>query len=147
MFRQGVKRTKQRRKKSAKSVYLSPFYFQKGFTMMCGFTVSEYIRTRRLALAGSELLAGNERIIDIALKYGYDSPDSFTKAFTRFHGVTPACARKDHAMLKSFAPLKVKISLEGGYLMDYRIEKKRRLPLSRTITPRAQAKTCRKASR
>lgn len=108
----------------AKSVYLSPFYFQKGFTMMCGFTVSEYIRNRRLALAGSELLAGNERIIDIALKYGYDSPDSFTKAFTRFHGVTPACARKDHATLKSFAPLKVKISLEGGYLMDYRIEKK-----------------------
>lgn len=92
--------------------------------MMCGFTVSEYIRNRRLALAGSELLAGNERIIDIALKYGYDSPDSFTKAFTRFHGVTPACARKDHAMLKSFAPLKVKISLEGGCLMDYRIEKK-----------------------
>ena len=56
--------------------------------MMCGFTVSEYIRNRRLALAGSELLAGNKRIIDIALKYGYDSPDSFTKAFTRFHGVT-----------------------------------------------------------
>lgn len=105
------------------------------------------VRIRRLALVGSELLAGNKRIIDIALKYGYDSHDSFTKAFTRFHGVTPACARKDHAMLKSFAPLKVKISLEGGYLMDYRIEKKRRLPLSRTITPRAQAKTCRKASR
>lgn len=108
----------------AKRFYISPFYFQKGFTMMCGFTVSEYIRNRRLALAGSELLAGSERIIDIALKYGYDSPDSFTKAFTRFHGVTPACARKEHTMLKSFAPLKIKVSLEGGYLMDYRIEKK-----------------------
>lgn len=81
-------------------------------------------RKYRLALAGSELLAGNKRIIDIALKYGYDSPDSFTKEFTRFHGVTLACARKDYAILKYFAPLKVKISLEGGYLMDYRIEKK-----------------------
>ena len=102
----------------------SPFYFQKGFAMLCGFTIGEYIRSRRLALAGNDLATGGEKIIDIAMKYGYDSPDSFTKAFTRFHGVTPTAARKDHVMLKSFAPLKIKLSLEGGYLMDYRIEKK-----------------------
>lgn len=108
----------------ARRVYLSPFYFQKGFAMLCGFTISEYIRNRRLALAGAELLASDARILDIALKYGYDSPDSFTKAFTRFHGVTPVAARRDGVMLKSFAPLKIKLSLEGGYLMDYRIEKK-----------------------
>jgi AraC family transcriptional regulator len=110
--------------KIAKSVNVSPFYFQKGFAMLCGFTVSEYIRNRRLALAGNDLLATDENVIDIAMKYGYDSPDSFTKAFTRFHGVTPLSVRKDRVMLKSFAPLKIKFTLEGGYLMDYRIMRK-----------------------
>ena len=108
----------------AKCVCVSPFYFQKGFAMLCGFSVSEYIRNRRLALAGNDLLVTQEKIIDIAMKYGYDSPDSFTKAFTRFHGVTPTSVRKDAVLLKSFAPLKLKISLEGGYLMDYKIVRK-----------------------
>ena len=108
----------------AKCVGVSPFYFQKGFAMLCGFSVSEYIRNRRLALAGNDLLVTEEKIIDIAMKYGYDSPDSFTKAFTRFHGVTPTSVRKDAVLLKSFAPLKLKMSLEGGYLMDYKIVRK-----------------------
>ena len=108
----------------AKCVGVSPFYFQKGFAMLCGFSVSEYIRNRRLALAGNDLLVTEEKIIDIAMKYGYDSPDSFTKAFTRFHGVTPTSVRKDAVLLKSFAPLKLKISLRGGYLMDYKIVRK-----------------------
>lgn len=108
----------------AKHVSISPFYFQKGFSMLCGYTVAEYIRNRRLALAGGELIAGSAKIIDLALKYGYDSPDSFTKAFTRFHGITPTMARREGGMLKSFAPLKLTISLKGGYLMDYRITKK-----------------------
>lgn len=108
----------------ADHVNISSFYFQKGFAMFCGFTISEYIRNRRLALAGNDLATGDERIIDIAMKYGYDSPDSFARAFSRFHGVTPTAARKDRVMLKSFAPLKIKLTLEGGYLMDYRIEKK-----------------------
>ena len=108
----------------AKRAYTSPFYFQKGFAMLCGFTIGEYIRQRRLTLAGSELASTNAKVIDIALKYGYDSPDSFTKAFTRFHGVTPTAVRKDGAMVKSFAPLKVRFSLEGGYVMDYKIVEK-----------------------
>lgn len=108
----------------AKQVNISPFYFQKGFSLLCGFTVMEYIRKRRLALAGSELVLTDAKVIDVALKYGYDSPDSFTKAFTRFHGITPAMVRKDNVTLKSFAPLKIKISLEGGSLMDYKIMKK-----------------------
>lgn len=90
----------------AKRACVSPFYFQKGFAMLCGFTVKDYIRNRRLSLAGSELVSTDERVIDLALKYGYDSPDSFTKAFIRFHGVTPTAVRKDGAMVKSFAPLK-----------------------------------------
>ena len=108
----------------ANHIHMSPFYFQKGFSMLCGFTVAEYMRNRRLALAGNELATGEAKVIDIALKYGYDSPDSFAKAFSRFHGITPSLVRRESAMLKSFAPLKLKISLEGGYLMDYRIVKK-----------------------
>jgi len=108
----------------AKQVHVSPFYFQKGFAMLCGFTVSEYIRQRRLALAGSELVASDAKIIDIALKYGYDSPDSFTKAFTRFHGATPTAVRKQGGVIKSFASLKIKFTLEGGYIMDYKIVEK-----------------------
>ncbi|MFA6694911.1 MAG: AraC family transcriptional regulator, partial [Bacillota bacterium] len=101
--------------KIAERAFVSPFYFQKGFAMLCGFTVGEYVRQRRLTLAGSEIVSTDGKIIDIALKYGYNSPDSFTKAFTRFHGVTPTAVRKDGAMIKSFAPLKIKFTLEGGY--------------------------------
>lgn len=108
----------------AGEAFISPFYFQKGFAMLCGFTVSDYVRQRRLTLAGTELVSSNEKIIDIAIKYGYESPDSFTKAFTRFHGVTPTAVRKDGAMVKSFAPLKIKFSLEGGFIMDYKIVEK-----------------------
>ena len=108
----------------AKKAYVSPFYFQKGFTLLCGFTVGEYIRQRRLTLAGSELVSTNEKIIDIGLKYGYDSPDSFTKAFSRFHGVTPTAVRRDGVMIKSYAPLKLNFYLEGGYIMDYKIIEK-----------------------
>lgn len=108
----------------ASKVYLSPFYFQKGFAMLCGFTVSEYIRKRRLSLAGSELLNTNFKIIDIALKYGYDTPDSFTKAFKRFHGCTPSDVRSNGATLKAYAPLNLIFSLKGGDIMDYKIVKK-----------------------
>lgn len=108
----------------AKQAMVSPFYFQKGFAMLCGFTVGEYIKKRRLALAGSELISTDKKIIDIALQYGYDSPDSFTKAFTRFHGATPTSVRKGETMIKSFASLKIKFILEGGYTMDYKIVEK-----------------------
>ena len=94
----------------AKAVGVSPFYFQKGFAMLCGFSVAEYIRNRRLALSGNDLLITDDKVIDIAMKYGYDSPDSFTKAFTRFHGVSPSSVRKDEVLLKTFAPLKVNYS-------------------------------------
>lgn len=105
----------------ANHVHISSFYFQKGFRMLCGFSVIEYIRKRRLALAGGDLATTDMKIIDIAMKYGYDSPDSFTKAFTRFHGVSPTMVRKDDVMIKTFAPLKLEISLKGGYLMNYKI--------------------------
>lgn len=108
----------------AATFHILSLYFQKGFAMMCGFSVSEYLRNRRLALAGNEVAATDEKIIDIALKYGYDSPDSFTKAFTRFHGATPTAVRRNGGTLKAFLPVKIKFTLEGGFMMDYRIEVK-----------------------
>lgn len=108
----------------AGEVNTSAFYFQRGFSMLCGYTVGEYVRMRRLSIAGEELLSSDVKVIDIAMKYGYDSPDSFTKAFTRFHGSTPTDVRRGGAMLKSFAPLHIKLTLDGGSTMEYRIEKK-----------------------
>ena len=107
----------------ANYLYISSFYFQKGFSMLCGYGVGEYIRNRRLSLAAYELLHTDNKIIDIALKYGYESPDSFTKAFTRFHGSTPSSVRRG-GKIKEFAPLKINLILKGGYTMEYKIEEK-----------------------
>ena len=68
----------------AESVYISAFHFQRAFSMMAGISPAEYLRNRRLSQAGAELANGNERVIDIAMKYGYESSESFTKAFSRF---------------------------------------------------------------
>ena len=108
---------------AAKAAASSLFHFQRIFSMLTGFTLGDYIRMRRLSLAAQELRKSNVRIIDAALKYGYDCPESFTRAFTRFHGITPSEAKKG-ATAKSFSRLSVKLILSGGNLMDYRIEKK-----------------------
>ncbi len=107
----------------AQEAYSSSFHFQKVFSIICGFTLGDYIRFRRLSLAGRELAEQNSKVIDVALKYGYDTPESFTRAFTRFHGISPRDA-KNGAVLKSFRRLSVKLTLDGGTTMDYRIEKK-----------------------
>ena len=73
----------------ARSVHLSAFHFHRAFSMLTEMSPTEYLRKRRLSQAGAELVNGNEKIIDLALKYSYDTPESFTKAFTRYHGVTP----------------------------------------------------------
>lgn len=108
----------------AREAYVSPFYFQRVFSILCGYTVGEYIRNRRLTLAGSELLATDQKVIDLALKYGYETPESFTRAFTRFHGITPSAARLTLAPLTSFARLSIQISMKGGERMQYRIANK-----------------------
>ena len=110
--------------KIADEVNLSPFYFQKGFSILCGVTVSEYIRNRRLSLAGRDLQIDRCKVIDAAMKYGYDSPDSFTKAFTRFHGITPAQAKNGEGELKNYLPLKIHLSMKGGFEMECKIVKK-----------------------
>ena len=105
----------------AKRAYVSPFYFQRIFSALCGIGVGEYIRSRRLSLAGEDLLTSDAKIIDIAAKYGYDSPDSFNRAFQRFHGISPSAVRKKGASLRSYAPVKIKLTLEGGNMLEYKI--------------------------
>lgn len=108
----------------AKKCYSSSYHFQRVFSILCGFTLGEYIRNRRLTLAGRELATTNAKVIDVALKYGYESPDSFAKAFQKFHGILPSQARNNGSNLKSFSSLVLKFSLEGGTTMNYRIETK-----------------------
>lgn len=108
----------------AKQAYSSSFHFQRVFHILCGFTLGEYIRMRRLSLAGSQLSLYNIRVIDVAYQYGYDTPESFSRAFTRFHGVTPSEAKQRGVALKSFSALSVKLILQGGNMMNYRIEVK-----------------------
>ncbi|MBR1508836.1 MAG: AraC family transcriptional regulator [Eubacterium sp.] len=110
--------------KIAEKAALSSFYYQRIFGALCGMTVGEYIRARRMTLAAQELSSSDHRVIDVAVKYGYDSPDSFAKAFQRFHGITPTKARESGASLRSFAPLHIKITLEGGTMLDYTIVEK-----------------------
>ena len=109
--------------------FSSPFHFQRVFSILCGYTLGEYIRSRRLSLAGTELAAGREKVIDVAAKYGYDSPDAFARAFQKFHGLPPSQARGNGARLKVFSRLSIKITLEGGTTMNYRIEEKKELKL------------------
>lgn len=109
--------------RAAKEACSSPFNFQRVFALLCGYTLGDYVRMRRLTLAGEALLSTDAKVIDVALKYGYDSPESFSRAFTRFHGVSPSAVRKG-AAIRSFSRICVKLILTGGSIMEYRIEKK-----------------------
>ena len=104
----------------ADRVYLSPFFLQRGFSLMMGYGIGEYIRNRRLYRAALDLQKTDDKVIDIALRYGYETPESFTKAFSRFHGVSPSQARAG-APIKAFLPLMIKISIHGGSEMNYKI--------------------------
>ncbi|WP_337099714.1 AraC family transcriptional regulator [Paenibacillus sp. YIM B09110] len=108
----------------AKEAFVSPFHFQRMFHILTGMTVAEYTRKRRLTLAAQELAMSSAKVIDVALKYGYDSPESFAKAFRKIHGLTPSEARKPGVSLKAFPRISFHLSLKGDKDMDYRIEEK-----------------------
>ena len=109
----------------AQEIYMSSFYFQKGFKLITGYTVGEYIRNRRLYLAALDMSKEEVRVIDLANKYGYDTPESFTKAFTRFHGASPMQIRERVDKIKAFYPLQLSIDIKGGSQIDYLIEEKK----------------------
>ena len=104
----------------ADRVFMSPFFLQRGFSLMTGYGVGEYIRNRRLYQAALELKETNERVIDIAVKYCYDTPESFAKAFSRFHGATPSQVRAG-AYINAFLPLRINVNIQGGDQMDFKI--------------------------
>lgn len=110
--------------KVAKLAFCSQYHFTRMFSLLAGITLSEYIRRRRLTLAAFELINSNVKIIDIAIKYGYNSPDSFTRAFQKSHGVTPSEIRNSSSSLKAYPRMTFQFSIQGGSEMNYRIVEK-----------------------
>jgi AraC family transcriptional regulator len=108
----------------ARLAFCSEYHFKRMFSFLAGVTLSEYIRRRRLTLAAFELNSSNVRIIDVAVKYGYNSPDSFTRAFESLHGITPSEARNNGQSLKAYPQMTFQLSIKGGSEMNYRIEEK-----------------------
>ncbi|MCP1493469.1 AraC family transcriptional regulator [Peribacillus frigoritolerans] len=111
-------------KEVARLAYCSEYHFKRMFSFLAGISLSEYIRRRRLTLAAFELKDNNIKVIDIAIKYGYSSPDSFARAFQHLHGITPSEARSNGHSLKAFPPMSFQLSIKGGSEMNYRIEEK-----------------------
>jgi AraC family transcriptional regulator len=102
----------------------SKFHFQRMFHIVTGFTVADYIRRRRLTLAAQELMKPDVKVIDVALRYGYETPESFSKAFRKTHGVSPSAVRRSGTSLKAFPRISFQIQLKGEKEMDYRIVEK-----------------------
>ncbi|PFC89566.1 AraC family transcriptional regulator [Bacillus anthracis] len=111
-------------KEVAKIAYCSEYHFKRMFSFLAGVSLSEYIRCRRLTLAAFELKDSNAKVIDVAIKYGYNSPDSFARAFQNLHGITPSEARNSSHSLKAYSPMTFQLSIQGGNEMNYRIEEK-----------------------
>ena len=110
------------KKISSLSGYSYPM-FSRLFSMLTEITLSEYIRTRRLTEAAIDLRDTDEKIIDIAMKYGYESPDAFGAAFKKFHGFTPSEV-KEGKPFKLVSRIRLALSVKGGRSMDIKIEKK-----------------------
>lgn len=100
------------------------YYFQKVFLYMTDMTLSEYIRRRRLSLAAVELQKNNGTVLDVSVKYGYESPTAFNRAFKKFHGVAPSALKTQNAPFKSYPPLRFTVSVQGGQELNFRIEEK-----------------------
>lgn len=113
----------------AKEVGVSSMYLQKAFSLMPGYTIAEYVRNRKLYLAALYIISNRMKVIDVAYKYGYTSPESFTKAFIRFHEISPLKLKAASSKLKVFLPMHVKIDIRGGDNMDYTIVKENELKL------------------
>ncbi|WP_438447346.1 AraC family transcriptional regulator [Gorillibacterium sp. sgz5001074] len=106
----------------AKAACCSEHHFQRMFSFMTDMSLSEYMRRRRLTLAAFELYGSTVKVVDLALKYGYDSPEAFTRAFQNMHGITPTAARSSGATVKSYPRMSFQLTIKGVTGMDYRIE-------------------------
>src|SRR5699024_1701162 len=104
----------------AKRALCSEYHFKRMFSFLAGVTLSEYIRRKRRTIAAFELNDSDSRVIDITMKYGYDSPDAFTRAFHHMHGITPSEARNNGHIIKSYPQMTFQLTVKGGNAMNYR---------------------------
>jgi AraC family transcriptional regulator len=105
----------------ARAAYMGEHHFRRVFATLAGMGVSEHVRRRRMTLAASDLRETADRVLEIAMRYGYTSADSFARAFRDVHGVTPSAAREPDVMLRSQSRLRIRISLEGMTDVRHRI--------------------------
>ncbi|HWR23967.1 MAG TPA: AraC family transcriptional regulator [Feifaniaceae bacterium] len=110
--------------KAAGIACCSEYHLKRMFSFLAGFPLTEYVRCRRLSLAAHALQTGEPKVIDLAVTYGYESPDAFSRAFRAFHGVTPTQARKRGSITKAFPPMTFQLTIKGGHDMQYRIVEK-----------------------
>ncbi|WJH35507.1 AraC family transcriptional regulator [Paenibacillus sp. CC-CFT747] len=110
--------------KIAQIACCSTYHFQRMFPFITGVSLSEYIRRRRLTLAAFELQTTDAKVIDVAMKYGYESPEAFTRAFKNLHGIIPISARDIGVALKAYPRMSFHISIKGDVEMNYRIEQR-----------------------
>lgn len=113
----------------AKRACSSRFHFQRMFHMLTGVTVAEYIRRRRLTMAAQELAMSATKVFDVSLKYRYESPESFAKAFRKAHGLSPSEARAQGVQLKAYPRISFQLSLKGDKEMDYKIVHRNAFPV------------------
>lgn len=108
----------------ARIAVCSEFHFQRMFAFILGFTVNDYIRKRRLSAAAFDLMNG-DKVIDVALKYGYESPTAFTRAFRSVHGVSPNAVKKEGISVNTFPKLAFTFSVKGEEAMNFKIVTKK----------------------
>jgi len=105
----------------SEAVFASNSNFQRLFHMATGITIGDYIRHRRLSLAGRDLVLTNNSVTEIAMLYQYETSESFSKAFTRFHGFPPSTAKQNSDKLKDFSPISIDITIMGGFNMSHKV--------------------------
>ncbi|SHO47673.1 AraC family transcriptional regulator [Anaerocolumna xylanovorans] len=109
---------------AAKIACCSTYHFQRMFAYMADMPLSEYVRRRRMSVAAVDLQNGDSKVIDVSLKYGYDSPTAFNRAFKGIHGIAPSQAKEEGITLMAYPPISFQITIKGVSAMNYRIEKK-----------------------
>jgi len=107
-------------KEVANLTHFSEHHFKRMFSFIAGITLADYVRRRRLTLAAFELKAGDQKVIDVAMKYGYNSPDSFSRAFQALHGVNPGSVKHSEVPLKAYPRMTFHISIKGDVEMNYK---------------------------
>lgn len=107
----------------ARVALCSSYHFQRMFSYMAEMTISEYIRRRRMSRAAVDLISG-DKVIDVALKYGYGSPTAFNRAFKTIYNVSPSEMKNSQKVIKSFTPIRFAITIKGAEEMEFKLVKK-----------------------